>query len=185
MSSFKSLNQLMGAIANQDGWQPQRQFNQVLACWFETVGPVVAAHTRPVAIQRQVLQVATSSAAWAQNLAFERRRILAKLNSQIPTKLTDIRFSTAQWHNKPSSSPSTEPSLAIWRDHPSRLPDAAIQNQPFPESRQHPQETFQRWADGIKRRSQHLPLCPCCHCPTPKGELERWSICALCAAKQW
>lgn len=174
----------MGAIANQDGWQTRRQFNQVVAYWFEAVGPVVAAHTRPISIQRQVLNVATSSAAWAQNLAFERRRILDKLNAQVPVKLTDIRFSTAQWHNHGPSSPSTEPSLAVWRDHPSRLPDNASQD-PLPEPSLHPQETFQRWAAEVKRRSQHLPLCPHCQCPTPTGELERWSMCALCAAKQW
>jgi predicted nucleic acid-binding Zn ribbon protein len=37
----------------------------------------------------------------------------------------------------------------------------------------------------MRSRSQHLPLCPTCHCPTPEGELMRWSACALCAAKRF
>jgi predicted nucleic acid-binding Zn ribbon protein len=186
MTSFKSINQLLGAIANQDGWQPRRQFNRVVACWFEVVGPVVAAHTRPISMQRQVLQVATSSAAWAQNLAFERRRILDKLNALVPVSLTDIRFSTAQWHSTEQPSLSAELSSTLWKEHPSRLPDAGNSAPPLPDSSElRPQESFQRWAEQIKQRSQHLPLCPQCKCPTPTGELERWSMCALCAAKQW
>ncbi|NJL81148.1 MAG: hypothetical protein HC917_24425 [Richelia sp. SM2_1_7] len=35
--------------------------------------------------------------AWAQNLTFERQRLLKKLNKILPTPLVDIRFSTARW----------------------------------------------------------------------------------------
>lgn len=27
--------------------------------------------------------------------------------------------------------------------------------------------------------------CPRCHCPTPVFEIERWSVCAFCIARQW
>jgi predicted nucleic acid-binding Zn ribbon protein len=132
------------------------------------------------------LQVATSSAAWAQNLAFERRRILEKLNAQIGSSLIDIRFSTAQWHNREESTQPIDTWLAIWQDHPSRLPGEPAQPASQPDdTNEHPEEAFQSWADMVKRRSQHLPLCPRCQCPTPQGELERWSVCALCAVKQW
>jgi predicted nucleic acid-binding Zn ribbon protein len=30
-----------------------------------------------------------------------------------------------------------------------------------------------------------LPRCPQCQCPTPPGELERWSVCAVCATQRW
>jgi predicted nucleic acid-binding Zn ribbon protein len=45
------------------------------------------------------------------------------------------------------------------------------------------QAAFQKWADQIRWRSQGLPLCPQCRCPTPMGELQHWSVCALCAVK--
>jgi predicted nucleic acid-binding Zn ribbon protein len=37
----------------------------------------------------------------------------------------------------------------------------------------------------MRSRSQQLPLCPHCQCPTPAGELERWQMCSICATKHW
>lgn len=181
---LKPLNQVLGSIDQQDSWRSQRQFRQLIACWFQVVGPAVAAHTRPIAIQRRVLQVATSSSAWSQNLAFERHRILEKLNAQLASNLIDIRFSTAQWHQGASQDQSSDRS-SIWQEHPSRISDDAIPQIKTCEITQNPVEAFQKWATLMRARSQNLPLCPHCQCPTPSGELERWSACALCATKQW
>ncbi|TVQ45890.1 MAG: DUF721 domain-containing protein [Gloeocapsa sp. DLM2.Bin57] len=30
-----------------------------------------------------------------------------------------------------------------------------------------------------------LTICPRCHCHTPVAELERWSVCAFCIAREW
>lgn len=184
--SFKSLRQVLGFLENQDSWKGRRQFQQILACWFEVVGPAVAAQTRPVSMQRRVLQVATSSAAWAQNLAFERHRILEKLNARLPLGLTDVRFSTAHWqseYGQVSSMPLSE-TARLWQEHPSRVADVptpkGISLPEIPD----PQAAFRNWARVVRLRSQNLPLCPTCQCPTPAGELDRWAICALCAAKK-
>ncbi|NJL38018.1 MAG: DUF721 domain-containing protein [Leptolyngbyaceae cyanobacterium SM1_4_3] len=183
--SLKSLHHVLGALQSQEGWRSRQQLQQLLACWFQVVGPAVAAQTRPVSIQRRVLHVATSSSVWANNLTFERQRILEKLSAHLPHTLTDIRFSTAHWQPYRGSS-AEEESLAIWQKHPSRVAE------PFAASRakvqsenQDASSAFQRWAEVMRSRSQHLPLCPRCHCPAPSGELERWSICSLCASKQW
>lgn len=182
--AFQSLRQALTSIEQQPAWQTRWQFQRVLDCWPTVVGGVVAAQTRPVAIQRRVLQVATSSPVWAQNLLFERHRILAKLNPQLPEPLTDIRFSTAQW--RVSGQPSTaERSPQPWREHPSyvpALPDDIRREQP---SATTPEGAFQNWARVVRARSQHLPKCPQCHCPTPPGELERWAVCGLCIVQQW
>ncbi|WP_088894321.1 DUF721 domain-containing protein [Leptolyngbya ohadii] len=177
---FNSLNHVLGAIEHQERWQGRRQFQQLLACWTEVVGMAVAAQTRPTEIQRKVLHVATSSPAWAQNLAFERHRILEKLNDRFALGLKDIRFSAAQWQT--TDRLFTTDSLSLWQSHPSRLSDAT----PFTSAAaDDPQSAFRNWARQMRSRSQHLPLCPVCHCPTPEGELSRWSACALCAAKQF
>jgi predicted nucleic acid-binding Zn ribbon protein len=181
---FRSVNHILGSIENQETWQGRRQFQQLVACWGQVVGVAVAAQTRPLSIQRQVLQVAASSSVWAQNLAFERRRILAKLNAQLPLSLTDIRFSTAQWQSQPLEDPQMDAAV-IWRDHPSRVGQSPTQAKWTSLKMDTPEAAFQGWAEMVQQRSHHLPLCPTCRCPTPPGELERWSTCSLCAAKRW
>lgn len=189
--AFESLHHVLGSFENQGGWQERQQFKRLLAYWPELVGPAVASQTKPVAIQRGVLKVATSSPAWAQNLIFERQRILEKLNARLKIELTDIRFSTAQWYSsrKDNSSDGTAGQIAtVWREHPSHVSQASNSN-PLPRAElstpKDPQTAFQAWSNLVQQRSQHLPDCPRCHCPTPPGELQRWSICALCAAQQW
>ncbi|GAB4378627.1 MAG: DUF721 domain-containing protein [Elainellaceae cyanobacterium] len=190
---FNSLNQVLNALEKHDTWKQRQQFRQLWVCWTEVVGIAVSAQTRPLFIQRQVLQVATSSSSWAQNLAFERHRILEKLNARLPYQLTDIRFSPAQWRSSNKSDAASAESDILWQNHPSQLlhssgrkkrafdPASAPAAHALPTD---PQTAFQTWAAVVQARSRHLPPCPICQCPTPPGELQRWSICALCAAKQ-
>jgi len=184
--SFKSLHQVVGALQAQESWQEQRQFRHLLKCWPQIVGPVVEAQTRPVAITKQkVLKVATSSSVWAQNLVFERQRILEKLNTKLLQPLAEIRFSTAQWQNSPASQPGTG-FEQLQQNHPSRLPEEyGTSLQPAITPARDQNVAFIRWANLVQARSRSLPLCPTCQCPTPPGELQRWAVCALCAARQW
>jgi predicted nucleic acid-binding Zn ribbon protein len=180
---FSSLQQVLGGFEDHNNWQKRKQFRQLLQCWSDVVGSVVAVQTQPVGIQRQVLQVATSSAAWAQNLAFERQRILEKLNARLPYEITDIRFSTACWRRENRTSISE--SSILWQEHPSRVSIApSTRSIPLSPSIRDPQTAFQRWAATVRDRSRHLPACPVCQCPTPPGELQRWSVCAVCAVKK-
>jgi predicted nucleic acid-binding Zn ribbon protein len=183
---FTSLTQVLGGLENQDKWEKRRQFRQLIHCWAEVVGVAVAAQTRPLYLQRQVLHVSTSSSVWAQNLAFERPRILEKLNAKLSYTLTDIRFSTAQWQLPKKRSAIASESDILWQDHPSHAtirptPRSSHAPKPLPPD---PQTAFQTWASTLRDRTRSLPTCPVCQCPTPPGELQRWSICALCAAKQ-
>lgn len=184
--SFQSLPQLLNTVTNQENWRERQQFQQLVICWFEIVGAAVAAQTRPIAIQRQVLQVATSSSAWAQNLAFERHRILDKLNLRLGQNFTDIRFSAAHWQSdfQRNGVENSSETVILWREHPSRVAPVRLPRVSPPPIRD-PQAAFLNWARTVRAQSQHLPLCPCCHSPTPDGELARWSICALCAAQQF
>ncbi|MBW4651522.1 MAG: DUF721 domain-containing protein [Kaiparowitsia implicata GSE-PSE-MK54-09C] len=184
--TFDSLPRLIGAIETQDSWLTRRQFQQLQACWQRIVGTAVAAQTRPMGIQRQVLSVSTSSSGWAQNLMFERVRILEKLNAELSLNLTDIRFSTAQWHTKPRHT-TGEPlsdSARVWRNHPSQCDAAPYTHLPQARATT-PDTAFQQWAQAVQQQAQHLPLCPRCQCHCPPGELERWSVCGLCAAVAW
>jgi predicted nucleic acid-binding Zn ribbon protein len=187
--AFKSLSHILRVLENQAQWQEQQEFLHLQKCWSQVVGPGVMKQTRPMSIQRQVLRVATSSSVWAQTLTFERRRILEKLNPLLPRPLVDIRFFTDGWANGADRNQSTDAVLpqCVEPEHPSVIPDIA----PAPKAKnnlhsgllQTADEAFQDWAETIRARSHSFPLCRTCQCPTPAGELQRWSVCALCAAK--
>ncbi len=186
--SFKSLHHVLDNLGTQYQPKEQRQLQSLLQCWAEVVGPVVAAQAQPISIHKDVLRVATSSSVWAQNLVFERQRILEKLNARLKFPIADIRFSVAQWQSgsTPQPSPGAVQQAELWQRHPSRIPEPT--NASTARSNQEPMDStraFQTWARRVRSRSQHLPLCPHCNCPTPLGELERWNVCGLCAAKRW
>lgn len=189
--AFKSLHTVLNGLQHQYKHREQRQLQQVMACWAEVVGPIVAAQTRPLSLYRGTLKVATSSATWSQNLVFERQRILAKLNQASSLEITDIRFSPAQWQETPSTSfPGEQYQQELWQSHPSRYSATNRPSLASPQpadDRDHPTPltAFHEWGKLMRSRSRQFPLCPECQCPTPTGELHRWQVCSICAAKRW
>ena len=181
--SFKSIDRIL-AIALQQSRLQQQPFQIALQYWSEVVGQAVAPHTQLLSIQRDVLWVATSSAAWAQTLTFERSRILTKLNTYLPTPLTNIRFSTAQWQRPETIAKDRATSKNFFAGaHPSDVettlsaakPPRAIDSQ----------AAFSQWVKTTQQKNHNLPLCPQCQSPTPPGELERWQVCCICAVKKF
>ncbi|XGV94990.1 MAG: DUF721 domain-containing protein [Leptolyngbya sp. BL-A-14] len=184
--SFKSIEHVLGQLGDRYHTHGQQYSQRLLRAWVEAVGPVVAVQTRPLSVSNHVLKVATSSAAWAQNLVFERQRILAKLNAILGSSLVDIRFSSAQWQEGPQASFSADLQTQLWQQHPSRMANAVrfvgVQR---PEALTDPLLAFQHWRSLMRSRAENMPCCPQCQCPTPPGELKRWAVCSLCATKQW
>ncbi len=202
--ALEGLEELIKGLEDQESWQVQKQFRLVLLHWPKAVGFAVARVTRPVGIQRGSLYVATSTAAWAQTLAYERLNILRKLNRHQRLPLKAIRFSTAQWNQTQQTQtqqtqevPQNAPqALGRLAHHPSyighvpHLPQSPVQTsdraaQPNSAAQSTPQETFQRWANAMQQMQVTQALCPRCRCHCPEGELKRWRVCALCATKQW
>ncbi len=182
--SWNSVNNILGCLQIQA--QLEEQPLQILIrLWPEIVGKAIATHTQPLLIQRGILRVATPSAAWSQNLAFERQGLLVKINAVLPSPLREIRFSTAGWQ-RPQAETQIEPTVLL-EEHPSYLGTADIprSNSNHRSMNQNAHAAFEDWAQKIHKRSQTLPLCPLCECPTPQGELQRWQVCSLCAAKQF
>lgn len=180
--TLEPVNQVLGKFRRAQ-WKQQREFGKLQQAWADIVGPVVAAQTQPSQITaQQVLLVSTSSAVWAQNLAFERQRILAKLNSLLNTPLTDIRFSTSQWQSRRPKSQTGK----TWTPQ-SLVQGAKNSASPFKTTTNHQgedhQEVFERWSQHVKSLAQNFPLCPQCQCATPPAELQRWSVCCLCAVR--
>lgn len=175
--SWQSLAYLLQHVAEQPTWQHHYHFQQLLHHWPTIVGDLVAQHTRPITLRRGVLSVATASSVWAQNLSFERQRILTKLNAVLPQPVTDIRFSTAQWSE---TFLITSADRTLGQAHPSFVPTVNSSTAPAIATACTPDLAFQYWQQHLQHQRQQFPLCPQCQCPTPPGELARWTICALC-----
>lgn len=180
---MQSLNTLMKTLERSPQWQANAGLRRVLAIWPQLVGAAVAQHSRPTKIYRGALQVTVSSAAWAQTLTFERMVILQKLHTALPalkTEITDLRFATAQWRRETHQAPPT--ATRSLSDHPSwaQMPQGRSRNAP-----QTADVAFQQWADRRQRQLASQSRCPQCQSPCPTRELQRWSVCAICATRQW
>jgi predicted nucleic acid-binding Zn ribbon protein len=147
--SLKPINNILSVLETQSKWQEQ-PFLQLLKSWSEVVGATVAAHTQPLSIQRDVLRVATSSAAWAQNLTFERKRLLTKLNDRLSLSLADIHFSTAGWRRQKDNLSQEE--IISLQKHPSYLGRAESTSQVTSPAFD-ANATFQHWAKKVQERS--------------------------------
>lgn len=190
---MQSLHHILGRLQSQILTPEQQQFQDLCQCWSEIVGTVASRHTRPVTWHRGVLNVATSSSTWSQDLTLRRVQIIHKLHQKLLFPVQEIRFSAAGWHYQPHGDQSLSPASAtdelsqIWQEHPSRVeiptPTPEDGMQAPPRSSVTPLTAFEDWANRLQQRSQDLPLCPQCHSPTPPGELFRWSVCGLCAIK--
>lgn len=181
---LQGLGQLLQGLDQRGSWPARQQLSRIQRAWPQVVGQSVARQSQPtfIEMERQVLQVATATTAWAQTLTFERLAVLKKLNQQLGLELVDIRFSAGNWQQRQRDQGAQSVNLQqqAWQSHPCWTKSPA----PTPEPPQTPEEAFNRWAEQIKLRSQHHPICPTCRCPCPPGELKRWRCCALCAAKQ-
>ena len=174
--TFEGLNAVLKQL-KKTNWRDQQALEQLIQLWPEIVGPGVAAQTRPVSLNAQnILQVATSSGVWAQNLAFERIRLLVKVRTLWNPAVKDIRFSPQHWHRPEVTPPLIlESDLKSIRTLKRKTSKAAAKNA---------QDAFKDWAKSVRKNaSQHSDRCPVCQCLTPQTELSRWSRCALCTSR--
>ncbi len=180
--ALRSLQDTLRDFQSDPVWANHRQFQHLQWAWPEIVGAAVAQHTVPIGIQRQILKVATSTPAWAQNLAFQRHLILTKLNRQLSMSLVDIRFLPGEWHRQ-----GIHPS----RPHPERmtLPSSPLSpvnvhsQTPLRKPPQTPQDALNRWRHLVLANQTSMAPCPLCHRPTPPEELDRWFTCGFCHAQ--
>jgi len=102
-----------------------------------------------------------------------------KLNVHPPVVLWWISvFSTVQRHRPSDSTPAG--ATTDWREHPSpRMRRRKIGETPTLT----PKCCFWTLASDASAIAW-LNVCPSVNCPTPAGELQRWAICSICAARQ-
>ncbi|MBE9167910.1 DUF721 domain-containing protein [Pleurocapsales cyanobacterium LEGE 06147] len=198
--SFNSIDRILEKLEQQPGWEQYQQYRRLLKCWQAIIDRKIAENARPLYVAREVLWVATSSSTWAQELSLRRYNLLQQLNAELPFQLVDLRCSPAWWHQTKNSHTSTNPLPTDRQQHPSKVAINLTTSSPSTDNNsqidtptsnsaekrsQQLAASFQRWAQTIQVRSQDLPLCPQCGCPTPNGEIQRWGFCYYCAAQRW
>ena len=192
--SLTGLPNILHDIQSRSSWQQRRQYLFILEKWSDIVGESVAKQTCPLGVYQKALQVAVSSSVWSQALAFERVRILAKINALLggdsSLAIADIHFSTAKWATQQQTIAQAK---VVMEDHPSYLPAiASSSHKPnlksnklklpdIPKPPENASEAFQRWQTVMKLRTNQLPNCPRCDRPALIGEISRWQMCRVCA----
>jgi predicted nucleic acid-binding Zn ribbon protein len=184
-----AIGRVINQLEKQPSWRSRGQFRQILDHWPALVGPAVARQAEPIRLTGSILYVAVTNPMWAQTLTLERFNLLTKLNQKLHLGLSDLRFSSGDWYRRSPTSPTPAQNsletLPEWlRQHPSFEPHA-ISASPQTNPKPTPIESFQRWATLAQDMAAQRALCPICRCPTPSGELKRWSCCSICVAKRF
>ena len=66
---------------------------KALEIWAGTVGETVSKNTEPISIEHGILSIKTTTPVWRQELQFQKKQIIEKLNKTLNKKLIkDIRF---------------------------------------------------------------------------------------------
>ena len=88
------FGRLVGSLARDRGWEPQIAEGTLFGQWLQIVGPDIAAHAQPEALRDTVLHVQAESTAWATQLRYVQRQILAKIAAAVGDGVvTSLRIS--------------------------------------------------------------------------------------------
>jgi predicted nucleic acid-binding Zn ribbon protein len=189
---FNSVEKILAQLETQPGWEKLREHRQLLQSWEQVVNQQTAQHTRPLYINRQILYIATSSSARAQELSFQRHTLLKRLNQQLTTKIQDLHFSSSQWHQQ-NPEQDTQALFTISDRHQTKIsPDLLVipkENERVKDNHLSPQDraknAAQRWLKTIEHRSKVTLACPKCNSLISQAELSRWNLCHHCVAQKW
>lgn len=190
---FTSIERVLRGLQATHVWQEIQQWQVLLDIWPQVVGKKAAAKTRPLYLQRGILTVAVPNASWAQNLTFQRKRMVAKLQKKVHLTIRDIHFSSRDWYDDRQAWRTADSAASIFQAHPSWVrqenhnshteqPTSA----PYQRNKQPDAvSAFQNWSQTVQHRTQSWSVCPQCGCPVPTGELQRWSVCSICACQKF
>jgi predicted nucleic acid-binding Zn ribbon protein len=109
----RGLDAVLDALTTSMGWTSPMAKSELLVAWSELIGPEVAAHAEPVAVEDGLLTVQCDSTAWAQQLRTMRSTVLTRIAQQHPAAgIESIRFlgpDTPSWKRGPRAIPGRGP----------------------------------------------------------------------------
>lgn len=89
----RKIGDVLANVLARRGYGTQ-QSNQIFEdAWISAVGKKMAAHSKPVQLNRAVLEVLVRDSVILQELTFKKKQLLRKLNGLISEKqITELRF---------------------------------------------------------------------------------------------
>lgn len=91
--STRSIADVLSELEARRGYSRVKQSDSLAEAWQEAAGPATAAHSRVGEVRRGTLEVIVANSMLAQELQFEKQRLLTKLIERLPDhKLRDLRF---------------------------------------------------------------------------------------------
>ncbi|MEI2715122.1 MAG: DciA family protein [Nocardioides sp.] len=79
----QTLDNLLGRLVRDEGWEVDLKVHSVFGRWGELVGDEVAAHVTPEAFEEGRLVVRTDSTAWATQLKLLAPDVVRRLNTEL------------------------------------------------------------------------------------------------------
>jgi predicted nucleic acid-binding Zn ribbon protein len=106
---MESINQILQIITQEPAWDSYRVWREILGAWPQVIDTLKIPRQSdrdlyPRSRIEDTLYVATISASLADHCTWQRRQILATLNSHLASPLTEIRFASSRW--QPASPPT-------------------------------------------------------------------------------
>lgn len=88
-----SLAKAISGLLEESGLEQGVRIQRAVSLWAQAVGPVVARNCPAVRVDGATLLVRAKSAAWRNEIAFQKNHILDTLNQSLgDAQLSDIRF---------------------------------------------------------------------------------------------
>lgn len=107
------IGELLGVVADAQGWTTELSIHQLLGRWPTLVGPVNAAHCQPEHFGDGVLTVRAESSTWASSLRSIAPQLVAVLNEALGqgsvTRVQVLGPHGPSWKKGPRSVPGRGP----------------------------------------------------------------------------
>ncbi len=92
MSGPKKIGDIVAGLLARKGYARVQSASACEDAWKEAAGKL-AAHSRPGLVKRGVLEVMVRNSAALQELTFQKKKLLKRLQEKLPDeKITDLRF---------------------------------------------------------------------------------------------
>jgi predicted nucleic acid-binding Zn ribbon protein len=92
MADARRIADILSELQARRGFARLTAGDELAAAWREAAGEQIARQTRPGTIRRGLLEVTTANSMLAQEIQFQKERIVAKLVELLPQeKIRDVR----------------------------------------------------------------------------------------------
>ena len=90
---FEPLRQILSRVLTQGPLRDKAKMVELWSVWEDAVGPAVAAHARPLRIEKGLITVLVDTPVWHHQLQMLQGKVIAELNARLHGKpVRELRF---------------------------------------------------------------------------------------------